>query len=62
MLHLLQQEAREIPDPELELLHRMDRFLQSVLVPGAFVWEAEIAPAFPGDVYWYLYGSLPAGA
>ncbi len=62
MLHLLQQEAREIPDPELELLHRMDRFLQSVLAPGEFVWEAEIAPAFPRDVYWYLYGSLPAGA
>ncbi|GAB4580511.1 MAG: hypothetical protein Fur0022_32530 [Anaerolineales bacterium] len=59
LLQLLQPEAEQLAQAELDLLHGLDTFLQAVLKPGAFVWEPELAPAFPPETYWYLYGTLP---
>ncbi len=33
-----------------------DRRLQTRWEPGPFVWEEEVAPAFPKDRFWFLYG------
>ena len=44
---------------EIQLLDTLDRYLVSVLVPGGFIWEAELEAGFPTDRYWYLYGKLP---
>jgi len=58
MSHLLESEAGEIPKAEIELLVGLDRLLRIVLIPGGFVWEKKLAPGFPQEVYWYLYGKL----
>jgi hypothetical protein len=58
MLHLLSSETPEIPDAEIELLKGLDSLLKAVFVPGNFVWEKQLAPGFPRDTYWYLYGHL----
>jgi hypothetical protein len=35
-----------------------DVFLKGVFREGKFVWEAECAPNFPHETFWYLYGTL----
>ncbi len=35
-----------------------DAFLKSVFREGRFVWEAECAPNFSRETFWYLYGTL----
>ncbi|MCY3708455.1 MAG: hypothetical protein OXG26_06120 [Caldilineaceae bacterium] len=41
-------------------LASVDQRLQGMLTRGEFVWEAKVAPVYPREEYWYLYG-LPAG-
>jgi hypothetical protein len=60
MLQLLAQEADKVPPAEKELLAGLDRILEAVLVPAGFVWELELAAAFPREVYPYLYGKPKA--
>lgn len=60
LLHLLENEAGELPSAESDLLKGMDSYLRAVLHSGDFVWEPDLASAFPKEEYWYLYGSLPA--
>lgn len=57
-LHLLLPETRNLPSAYLELLSSLDGFHASIFLPGEFAWEAALAPGFPQDPYWYLYGSL----
>lgn len=57
-LHLLLPDTRNLPPAYLELLSSLDGYLASIFVPGEFTWEASLAPGFPQDPYWYLYGSL----
>ncbi len=59
MLQLLEYDAHPMITTELELLEHLDSLLRSRLVPGQFIWDAELEKAFPADVYWYLYGLLP---
>ncbi len=40
------------------MLQTMDAVLKSIFVPGDFVWEEQLQPAFSKDTFWYLYGSL----
>jgi hypothetical protein len=47
-----------VPEAEIELLSGLDKVLSAVFLPGAFVWPAELAPVFPAQSYWYLYGHL----
>lgn len=58
MLHLLGAEAGEVPPVERELLASLDLVLRVDIIPGGFVWEQELAPGFPKETYWYLYGKL----
>jgi hypothetical protein len=52
--------ALSVPPVDLLALKDLDRFLRQALLPGAFVWEAELVPAFPAEEFWYLYGKLKA--
>lgn len=61
MMHLLLPDADGLPQAEIDLLQGLDKLLRAVLVPGMFVWEAELEPGFPPDTYWYLYGELRKG-
>jgi len=49
-----------IPPHELEALSGLDAILKTFWIPGAFVWEADLSPAFPEPDYWFLYGKLKA--
>jgi hypothetical protein len=47
----------------LQLLHaaqttETDLFLKSRLVPGGFIWDADLESAFPMADFWFLYGKL----
>ncbi len=57
ILHLLSYETDQLPPTELDLLKGMDGFLKAVLQAGGFVWEQDIASAFPPATFWYLYGT-----
>lgn len=35
-----------------------DAFVKSVFREGGFVWEAECAPNFSREIFWYLYGTF----
>ena len=41
-------------------LASVDQRLQAMIARGEFVWEAAVAPIYPREEYWYLYG-LPVG-
>ena len=41
-------------------LATVDQRLREMSKEGAFVWDAGVAPVYPHDEYWYLYG-LPVG-
>ncbi|MBN2386179.1 MAG: hypothetical protein JXB85_04110 [Anaerolineales bacterium] len=57
MLHLLKAQL-PAPIAETEILVGLDQVLQAGFLPGDFVWEVDLVPAFPRDPYWYLYGLL----
>jgi hypothetical protein len=58
MLHLLEPFARDAPSAEIDMLRGLDLILQGALIPGKFIWEDWLEPAFPVLPYWYLYGHL----
>jgi hypothetical protein len=35
-----------------------DVLLKGIFKEGGFVWEAECAPNFPRETFWYLFGTL----
>lgn len=37
-------------------LSTLDIRLHNLIIPGDFIWEAALAPAFPRDEFWFLYG------
>jgi hypothetical protein len=55
MLEMLSQEARDLPQIELELLSGLDKALQAKMLLGRFVWEDDLISSFPSEKYWYLY-------
>lgn len=59
MLDLLMCEVDEVPKEASELLAALDGLVKTFLVPGDFIWEAELQEGFPKAQYWYLYGRLP---
>jgi hypothetical protein len=36
----------------------LDEMLWDVFVPGGFLWEPGLMPAFPEDEFWFLYGNV----
>jgi hypothetical protein len=59
MLDLLLADGNA-PEGVAELLGKLDALVKTFLVPGDFIWEAELQDGFPRNQYWYLYGKLPA--
>jgi hypothetical protein len=58
LLDLLSAETHSI-DPALdEHLQGLDLLLRALFAPGDFIWQLELAPAFPIDKNWYLWGNL----
>ncbi len=57
VLHLLGKELPHLPN-EFSSLHDLDKLLEAFFSPGQFVWDLDLAPAFPAVQYWYLYGKL----
>jgi len=57
MLHLLLAELFP-PPAEQEGLSQLDSVLRASLSPCDFIWEADLQPGFPREVYWFLYGKL----
>lgn len=58
MITLLSQDI----EAGFELQRRIDAaddLLRQFFVPGGFIWQTECAPAFPPEVFWFLYGNVP---
>lgn len=55
MLHLLEGEANDIPNSQREMLNGLDRILNGLMIPGEFVWDAQLEPGFAPETYPYLY-------
>ena len=55
-LELLADAAGNLSRAEVEMLRGLDGKLRTMLMPGDFIWESELASSFPSDKYWYLYG------
>lgn len=58
MLQLLEPYARDVQRAEFELLRSLDGMVKAVLVPGEFIWDADVISAFRKESFWYLYGKL----
>lgn len=60
---ILQLLLREAPEaPEKTALAEVDAVLKAHLLPGKFIWEAELQTVFPQSDFWFLYGTLsPTG-
>jgi hypothetical protein len=58
MIDLLEVWSADISRAESELLSALDQLLKSVWIPGDFIWDDNLAPGFPPDRFWYLYGGL----
>jgi len=56
LITLLHPELREIDPAEQEHLDSLDLLLRALFDPGDFIWEPELAPGFPADDFWYLWG------
>jgi len=56
ILELLQH---DLPDlPEKAALAEADAVLKAHLLPGEFLWEADLQIVFPKPDFWFLYGTL----
>jgi hypothetical protein len=53
---LLRRFPRLADSAEAQRLPPLDAQLRARFKPGAFVWSAELMPAFPPDEFWFLYG------
>lgn len=58
LIDALEAESASIKPEILGKLERLDGQLRARWQPGAFIWPAEFAAAYPADDYWWLYGEL----
>ncbi len=58
IVELLSQELDALPAAETTMLERLDHIVKTFFHPGPFIWDKDLAPAFPPQPYWYLYGHL----
>lgn len=56
ILAMLLSESPE--SSEKATLANTDALLKSHLLPGGFIWEADLQVAFPKPEFWFLYGKL----
>ncbi|MBN1302908.1 MAG: hypothetical protein JXA13_00630 [Anaerolineales bacterium] len=57
MLELLLSELSTRPE-EIAALSRLDGELKDDFQAGDFIWDEQLIPGFPQDVFWFLYGKL----
>lgn len=57
LLQLLALEL-EAQTEEIESLAELDKMVKSSWLPEGFLWEPDLAAAFPEPEYWFLYGKL----
>ncbi|HWQ84902.1 MAG TPA: hypothetical protein VN363_10055, partial [Anaerolineales bacterium] len=57
-LTLLSEDARQRPTAEDELVRMLDSLLETLLAPGAFIWDPELERGFPQSRFWFLYGQI----
>jgi hypothetical protein len=62
MLELLQGEADQLPPDAEARLASLDSRLRALWRQDGFVWDDELAKAFPPDGFWFLYGQLAGTA
>jgi len=55
LLDLLADHVPAESQPDLAVF---DSVLRKIFKPGAFIWEDALAPGFPQEKYWYLYGGV----
>lgn len=56
ILRLLETELLgDKPQIEVDQLNLLDGILRGLTQPGPFIWEPGVEPAFPHDVFWFLY-------
>jgi hypothetical protein len=55
-LQLLGTEIKEIDLSYQEHLDGLDLLLRALFQAGGFIWDSELEPGFPADIYWYLWG------
>lgn len=48
----------DTPTEVQHIREQLDLELFEVFVPGEFIWDARLQPAFPKDSCWWLYGHL----
>jgi hypothetical protein len=61
LIQLLLSEIRELETAQQEQLDGQDLLLRSLFKPGNFIWEPRLAPGFPSDPYWFLWGQPRKG-
>lgn len=61
ILSLLQNEGIVWNATEISRLKVMDEFLATLILPGSFIWEAELENGFPRAEFPFLYVSLERG-
>ncbi len=47
-----------VPEEDRASLAEFDRLLRGMFKSGEFIWQEELAPGFPLDKFWYLYGGV----
>lgn len=57
VLQLLSRHTMFLPE-EMMVLEALDTMVKFRWVPGDFVWDTELATAFPEPEYWFLYGRM----
>lgn len=57
MIELLAHELR-LSGPDLEQVESLDCILRTGFRSGAFAWDEALAPSFPLETFWFLYGNL----
>lgn len=55
-IQFLLSEIRELENVQQEQLNGLDLSLRALFAPGDFIWEPELAPGFPTNPYWFLWG------
>ncbi len=58
MITALSKRLASIPNAVAEKVEALDELLRQHWQTGEFIWPSEWKPAYPAQVYWWLYGKL----
>ena len=55
-IQLLLSEIKGLENAQQINIDGQDLLLRAIFIPGDFIWEPELAPGFPSNPYWFLWG------